>query len=64
MVAPEAASLVCRMLAWDPARRVTAYNALQDPYLAGTPRPPPGRDLADQKSLSNAALDEWIASLK
>ena len=64
MVAPEAAALVLRMLAWDPARRVTAYNALLDPYLAATPKPPPGRELADPKSLSNAALDEWIASLK
>ncbi len=64
MVAPEAIALVCKLLTWDPARRITAYNALLDGYLANTPKPPPGREIADQKGLSNAALDEWIASME
>ena len=65
LIAPEAIGLVCKMLAWDPAKRITAYNALLDDYLAGNRlNRPSGRDVADRRSLSNAALEEWIAAMK
>jgi serine/threonine protein kinase len=64
MVAPPAIALLIKMLAWDPAKRISAYNATLDEYLSGIAKPIAVRDVVDQKSLSDSNLESWIASIK
>lgn len=66
LVAPAAIALLMRLLAWDPARRVSASDAALDQYLSGAAHPlaPAGRDVVDQKSLSDQALERWIAEIR
>jgi serine/threonine protein kinase len=60
MISPDAIDLVCKMLTWDPKKRVTAVNALAGKYVSGIHQPAAGRDLGDPKNLSNSALQEWV----
>ena len=38
-VSPGAVALIQKMLAWDPAQRITAFEALSDPYFTQDPPP-------------------------
>ncbi len=65
MVSPAGISLLVQLLVWDPAKRISAYNATLHDYLASVPRPSTlGRDVVDQKSLSDQALERWIATIR